>query len=117
MSGIEQDQEKLVNGSAQVAQNLVATTSYLSLLKKSSTKVEIKTAKDEVSNTQKLLKQGTKIETIKNSLKNSSVAQSILQAGGNLDNYINLIIKKSQINNAIEQKQVETKTKKISKKL
>ena len=56
MSRLEQDQEKLMNAAAQVAQNLVSTAAHLSSLKKSPTKLNIKTAIDEVQNTQKLLK-------------------------------------------------------------
>ena len=117
MSRIEQDQEKLMNAAAQVAQNFVSTAAQLSSLKKSPTKVNITTAIDEVKNTQKLLKNGTTLENIKHSLAQSHLGQSIIKAGGNLENYINLIIKKAQINNATQQNKVQTESKNISKKL
>ncbi len=117
MSRLEQDQEKLMNAAAQVAQNLVSTAAHLSSLKKSPTKLNIKTAIDEVQNTQKLLKNGTTLENIKNSLAKSPLGQSIVKAGGNLESYINLIIKKAQINNATQQNKVQNESKKISKKL
>lgn len=117
MSGIEQDQEKLLNASAQTAQNILSTAVNLSSLHKTKTKVQIQTAKNDIEDTQKLLNNGTKLENIKNSLANSSIGKGIIKAGGNLENYVNLIVKKAKINNALAQNDIPAKSNKISKKL
>ena len=117
MSGIEQDQEKLMNASAHTAQNVVSTAANLSLLNKPKTKVVIKTARDEVTQTQKFLKDGTKLSTLKQSIANSKIGKRISSSGGNPERYADLIIKKAQIDNAIEQSQVQNESKKISRKL
>ena len=117
MSGIEQDQEKLMNASAHTAQNVISTAANLSLLNKPKTKVVIKTARDEVTQTQNSLKDRTKLSTIKQSIVNSKIGKQIIKSGGNPEKYADLIIKKAQINNATEQSSVQAETKKITRKL
>jgi hypothetical protein len=117
MTGIEQDQEKILNASSQVAQNTLSTVVNLRSLRKTPTKVEIKTSRDAVKGTQELLKKGTQLETIKNYLVNSSIAKRVVSAGGNLGKYVDLIVKKAQINNNINQSVAPEKLPKVSKRL
>lgn len=117
MSGIEQDQEKLLNASSNVIQNVVSATANLSTLYNPKTKVEIKTAKDDVQQVQQSLKSGTDLKTVKQSLTNSPIGKAIASAGGNVKKYADLVIKKAQINNATEHNNNQAKVKKIKKKL
>ena len=117
MSGTEQDQEKLLNASAQVVQNVVSAAANLSTLYKPKTKVQIKTAKDDVQQAQQSLKSGTDLKDVKQSLTNSQIGIASASAGGNPEKYADLIIKKAQINNAIEHNDNQVKVKKIKKKL
>lgn len=117
MTGIEQDQEKILNASSQVAQNSLSTIANLSRLRKPTTKVEIRTSKDAVQGTQELLKNGTKLETIKNYLVNSAIAKRVVNAGGDLGKYVDLIIKKARINNNTNPSVTAKPSLKVSKKL
>ena len=117
MTGIEQDQEKILNASDQVAQNTLSTVANLSSLRKTPTKVEIKTSKDAVKGTQELLKKGANLENIKSYLVNSSIANRVVIAGEDLGKYVDLIIKKARINNNTNQSVVLEKLPKLSKKL
>lgn len=113
----EQDQEKLLNASTQAAHNVVATAASLISLKKPQTKVEIKTAKDQVQQAQRLIQQGTSLAEVKNKIANSAIAQKLVEAGDKSQKYVNSIIRKANINIALENNQ-QTKTvptKKINK--
>ena len=117
MSGIEQDQEKLLNASANVVQNVVSTAANLTTLHRPKTKVQIKTAQDDVRQVQQSLKSGTNIKDIKQSLTNSQIGMTSAKTGGSPDRYADLIVKKAQINNAIEQNSSQAEVKKVKKKL
>ena len=117
MSGIEQDQEKLLNASATVVQNVVSAAANLSTLHKPKTKVQIKTAKDDVRQAQQSLKSGTNLKEVKQSLTNSQIGIASAKAGGNPEKYADLILRKAQINNAIENNQSQAEVKKINQKL
>lgn len=117
MSEIERDQEKLLNASAQVVQNVVSAAANLSTLYKPKTKVQIKTAKDDVQQAQQSLKSGTDLKDVKQSLTNSQIGIASASAGGNPEKYADLVIRKAQINNAIEHNDNQVKVKKIKKKL
>ena len=117
MSAIEQDQEKLLNASAQVVQNVVSAAANLSTLYKPKTKVQIKTAKDDVQQAQESLKSGTDLKEVKQSLTNSQIGIASASAGGNPEKYADLVIRKAQINNAIENNQSQAEVKKIKKRL
>lgn len=114
---IEQDQEKLINTSAQIANNAITTAANLISLKKPQTKVEIRTAQDQVKQTQGLMQQGASPETIRQTIANSSIVKRLSQVGGNVQKYTDLIIKKARINNAMQnnQEQPQSLSKKISK--
>lgn len=117
MSGIEQDQEKLLNASANVIQNVVSTAANLTTLHRPKTKVQIKTAKDDVRQVQQSLKSGTNVKEIEQSLTNSQIGMTSAKAGGSPDRYADLIVKKARINNAIEQNSSQAEVKKVKKKL
>ena len=117
MSGIEQDQEKLLNASANVVQNVISTAANLTNLHRPKTKVQIKTAKDDVRQVQQLLKSGTNVKEIEQSLTSSQIGMTSVKAGGSPEKYAELIVKKAQINNAIEQNYSQAEVKKVEKKL
>ena len=117
MSGIEQDQEKLLNASATVVQNVVSAAANLSTLYKPKTKVQIKTAKDDVRQAQQSLKSGTSLKEVKQSLANSQTGIASAKAGGSPEKYADLILRKAQINNAIEHNHSKAEVKKIKQKL
>ena len=117
MSGIEQDQEKLLNASANAIQNVVSTAANLTTLHKPKTKVQIKTARDDVRQVQQSLKSGTNVKEIKQSLTNSQIGMTSAKAGGSPEKYAELIVKKARINNAIEQNSSQPEVKKVKKKL
>ena len=114
---IEQDQEKLINASAQIAQNTINTAAHLASLRRPQTKVKIETAKDQVKQTQSLIKQGSCEAKIRDSIANSAIAKRISQAGNNSQKYVDSIVKKARINNAMENSQQQSivPTKKIGK--
>lgn len=114
---IEQDQEKILSTSSQLIQNSLYTVASLKNLSKPQTKIEIKTAKQAVEQTQNLLKQGTKLEGIKNYLANTAIGQSVIKASGNIENFAKLIIKKANINNSMANNPTQSQSKKITKKL
>lgn len=117
MSGIEQDQEKMMNAVSQASQNALYTVTRFGNLGKPKTNVEIKTAKDAVQKTQELLTKGTKFSDIKNYLANTSLGQNIIKASGNIENFARLIMKKADINNKMSNNSVSEKSNKITKKL
>ena len=114
---IEQDQEKLINASTRIAQDTINIAAHLASLRKPQTKVEIKSAKDQVKQTQNLMKQGTSKASIRDSIANSAIAKRISQAGNNSQKYVDSIMKKARINNAMEnsKQQKTVPNKKISK--
>lgn len=113
----EQDQEKLINTSTQAAHNAIATAASLISLKKPQTKVEIKTAKDQVQQAQRLIQQGASLAEVKDKIANSAIAKKLAQAGNNSQKYVDSIVKKANINNALENNQlpIAVPTKKINK--
>ena len=111
MSGIEQDQEKLLDASARVVQNVVSAAANLSTLHRPKTKVQVKTAKDDVRQVQQSLKSGTDLKEIKHSLTNSQIGITVASSGASPEKYANLIIKKAQINNASVQNHGQSKIK------
>ena len=117
MSGIEQDQEKLLNASANVVQNVVSAAANLTTLHRPKTQVQIKTAKDDVRQVQQSLKSGTNVKEIKQSLANSQIGMTSTKAGGSRRKYAELIVKKARINNAIEQNHNQAEVKEVKKKL
>ena len=117
MSEIERDQEKLLNASATVVQNVVSVSANLSMLRRPKTKVQITTAKDDVRQVQQYLKSGTNLKDIEQSLTGSQIGMASAKAGGRPEKYAELIVKKAQINNAIEQNSSQAEVKKVKKKL
>ncbi|MEO1669246.1 MAG: hypothetical protein AAFR77_00455 [Cyanobacteria bacterium J06631_2] len=95
----EQDQEKLINASANAIQNGITTASYLLSMRKPKTKVEIKSARDDVRDSQKSLQEGAKATDIKQSVLKGDTAQNIAKSGGNSKKYADLILKKAKIEN------------------
>lgn len=114
---IEQDQEKILNASSQLIQNSLYTVASMKNLTKPQTKVEIKTAKQAVEQTQSLISQGVKLEGIKNYLANTAIGKSVIKASGNIENFAKLMIKKANINNNMNNIATQSQSKKISKKL
>lgn len=117
MSEIERDQEKLLNASATMVQNVVSVAANLSMLHRPKTNVQIKTAKDDVRQIQQYLKSGTNLKDIEQSLTGSQTGMASAKAGGIPEKYAELIIKKAQINNAIEHHHSQAKVKQIKKQL
>lgn len=97
----EQDQEKLLNATAQVLNNSLSGAINIASLRKSTTKIEVKTAKDDIHNARFSLQKGVSIDKIRNIIAGSPVAKKVEQAGGNVSKYVNSIVMKAKVDNKI----------------
>ncbi|WP_036489116.1 hypothetical protein [Myxosarcina sp. GI1] len=104
----EQDQEKILNATAQVLNNSLSGGLYLASLKKSKVKIEVKTAKDDLSNARSALNRGVNLEAVKQEIFKSPVAKRIERIGGDVSSYVASIAKKAQIDNKMEKRATET---------
>ena len=101
----EQDQEKLLNAASQIMQNSVSTTLNLASLRIPKTKIVVKSVRDDLDNARSALKQGSNLERVKQSLAESSVAQKIGKTGGNTKAYVDLIVRKADVDNRMEREE------------
>lgn len=99
---IENDQEKLMNATAQVFNNSLSAGLSLASLYKPKVKIEVKTAQNDLHSTRQALKAGWKLERIKETLFHSPVAERIKAKGNDVSNYINSIVRKAKIDNEME---------------
>lgn len=114
MSGFEQDNQVLLNKVEDVVVKAVSVSSTVAetMLSniKPKVKVEIKSAKDDVKQVQKDMRNGLPKSEIINKIKQSSVAQRLEATGRNVDKYANLIFKKGRINEAVAKHPAAGKT-------
>ena len=112
----EQDQEKLLNATAQVFNNSLSAAMNIAYLKRPTTTIEVKTAKDDLHNARFSLQKGVALDKIKKTIAGSPVAKKVEQTGGNVSKYVNSIVTKATIDNEINVQQnrqiVEHKTPK-----
>ena len=76
------------------------------------TEIKIQSALDDVAQAQEALKKGISREEIIDSIKQSPVAQRLIKAGGDVEKYAYLILKRGQINEAVARNPSKAKTKK-----
>ncbi len=114
MSGFEQDNQVILNKVEDVVVKAVSVTSTVAetVLSnvKPKVKVEIKSAKDDVKQVQKDMRNGLPKSEIINKIKQSPVAQRLEATGRNVDKYANLIFKKGRINEAVAKHPTTGKT-------
>ena len=100
--------EKVVGESVSATSRAVETV--LSSIKPK-TEIKIQSALDDVAQAQEALKNGISHQEIIDSIKQSPVAQRLVKAGGDVEKYAYLILKKGQINEAVARNPSKTKTK------
>ena len=98
----EQEQEKLLNAAGQVVNNAATGVMHLTSLIKPKTKIEVKSAKDDLHNTRLDLKNGVNVQKITQTLQKSLVAEEIKKMGGNVSRYSQAILRKAKIENKVE---------------
>lgn len=112
----EQDQEKLLNATAQIFNNSLSGAMNIASLKRPKTKIEVKSAKDDLHNARFSLQKGVNPDKIKTTIADGSVAKKVKQAGGDVSKYVTSIIRKARIDNEISRQEnreiVERKTPK-----
>ena len=106
--------EKVVGESVSATSRAVETV--LSSIKPK-TEIKIQSALDDVAQAQEALKNGSSRQEIIDSIKQSPVAQRLIKAGGDVEKYAYLILKKGQINEAVARNPSKTKTKTKKKTL
>ena len=106
--------EKVVGESVSATSRAVETV--LSSIKPK-TEIKIQSALDDVAQAQEALKNGRSRQEIIDSIKQSPVAQRLIKAGGDVEKYAYLILKKGQINEAVARNPSKTKTKTKKKTL
>lgn len=105
MSEYDAGNQRILDTVEKVTHNTVstaamATQSVLSKIKPN-TRIEIRSAKDDVNQAQQAMNSGKTREEIINTIKQSPVAQRLKAEGKDVDKYANLIFKKGQINEAV----------------
>ena len=106
--------EKVVGESVSATSRAVETV--LSSIKPK-TEIKIQSALDDVAQAQEALKNGSSPQEIIDSIKQSPVAKRLVKAGGDVEKYAYLILKKGQINEAVARNPSKTKTKTKKKTL
>ncbi len=106
--------EKVVGESVSATSRAVETV--LSSIKPK-TEIKIQSALDDGAQAQEALKNGSSRQEIIDSIKQSPVAQRLIKAGGDVEKYAYLILKKGQINEAVARNPSKTKTKTKKKTL
>ena len=106
--------EKVVGESVSATSRAVETV--LSSIKPK-TEIKIQSALDDVAQVQEALQKGISRQEIIDSIKQSPVAQRLIEAGGDVEKYAYLILKKGQINEAVARNPSQTKTKTKKKTL
>ncbi len=121
MTQYDQGNEKILHTVEKVVGESVSATSravetVLSSIKPK-TEIKIQSALDDVAQAQEALKKGISRQEIIDSIKQSPVAQRLIKAGGDVEKYAYLILKKGQINEAVARNPSQTKTKTKKKTL
>ncbi len=121
MTQYDQGNEKILHTVEKVVGESVSATSravetVLSSIKPK-TEIKIQSALDDVAQAQEALKNGRSRQEIIDSIKQSPVAQRLIKAGGDVEKYAYLILKKGQINEAVARNPSKTKTKTKKKTL
>ena len=99
----DRDQERIANMVADAAKTGVAIGAQIAMMPRTKpVKVEIRTAADDVEDTRQGLKKGKSIQEISQSIRESSVAQGIAQAGNDVGQYVQHIVQSAEMENATE---------------
>ena len=106
--------EKVVGESVSATSRAVETV--LSSIKPKP-EIKIQSALDDVAQVQEALQKGISRQEIIDSIKQSPVAKRLVKAGGDVEKYAYLILKKGQINEAVARNPSKTKTKTKKKTL
>ncbi len=105
MSEYDAGNQRILDTVEKVTHNTVSTTAMATIAVLSSikpnTRIEIRSAKDDVNQAQQAMNSGKTREEIINTIKQSPVAQRLKAMGRDVDKYANLIFKKGQINEAV----------------
>ncbi len=121
MTQYDQGNEKILHTVEKVVGQSVSATSTAVETVLSSTKpkteIKIQSALDDVAKAQEAIKKGISRQEIIDSIKQSPVAQRLIKAGGDVEKYAYLILKKGQINKAVARNPSQTKTKTKKKTL
>ena len=99
----DRDRERIANMVADAAKTGVTIGAQIAMMPRTKpVKVEIRTAADDVEDTRQGLKKGKSIQEISQSIRQSSVAQGIAQAGNDVGQYVQHIVQSAEMENATE---------------
>ena len=97
------DQERVANIIGNVVQSGVTIGAQLAMIPRNKpVKVEISTAAHDVQTARQELKKGKSLKDISQAILQSSVAKGIAKAGGDVGQYIKLVVQRAEIKNATE---------------